>query len=277
MREVFDDSMYKQTTGADGKVEYRCAVALDTLKTDPTIFLSNFSTFSAFYGARYYTSDTAFTTVHDSSFTFTLTKPTYEFGDEFEFEEAPQAVEGFKASVTTDLALIDATKVGVKGFAKMQGDYNIIPNFDSLMWQFTFSLEMPTDMFKPGNWVFFEASYVPKLSWDSAADIRYITCGVEVGNPLSAEVKEYGNTYSFGGNANVATDDDGWKKNFNLKNYNLVETINGKSRQNCAAMIDLDAEYVDSTLAGLTFTAQFAASWSPSKNDALITVSPAAT
>jgi len=270
-RAVFDDYYYSESTGTDGKEEYRCSIALDVDKTDVTTYKAMFAAYTGFYGARGYTSATDFNAVHDGTLSLTFTEPTYEFGEEFEFNEAPQKLESFKADAVVDLSVLDQTRAGVKGFAKMRGDFNIVPNFDQLFWQFTFSLEMPTDMFKPGNWVFFEASYL--ASGADAATKVFLTCGVEVGNPLSAEVNEYDSTYTFGNpSASTPTDLDGWTKNFNLKNYNLVETINGKSRQNCAAMVPLDPEYVDSTLSGLTFNAEFTASFATTKADTLVTV-----
>ena len=270
-RSVFEDYYYSESIGDDGKEEYRCAIALDVDKTNAASFKAIFATYGGFYGARNYDTDKSFETVHDGTLSVTFTKPTYEFGEEFEFNEAPQKLENFKSDVVVDLAVLDQKRAGVKGFAKMQGDFNIVPNFDQLFWQFTFSLEMPTDMFKPGNWVFFEASYLADGA--DPTDTVFLTCGVEVGNPLSAEVKEYDDTYTFGDPASsTPTDYDGWTKNFNLKNYNLVETINGKSRQNCAAMVPLDPEYVDSVLSGVTFNANFMTSVAQTKSDALVTV-----
>ena len=60
----------------------------------------------------------------------TITEPTYEFGEEFEFNEAPQKLESFKSDAVVDLSVLDANRAGVVGFAKMRGDFNIVPNFD---------------------------------------------------------------------------------------------------------------------------------------------------
>lgn len=131
-RQVFDEHYYAESVGADGKEEYRCSVAVDLDKTSVTAFKAYFAgPFSGFYGARIYNADGTYsTTVHDGSFTVTFTEPTYEFGDEFEFNEAPQQLESFKNDAIVDLTVLDATRIGAKGFAKMRGDFSIVPNFD---------------------------------------------------------------------------------------------------------------------------------------------------
>lgn len=106
----------------------------------------------------------------------------------------------------------------------------------------------------------------------AAGDKVFITCGVEVGKPLSAEVKEYDDTYTWGSTSATATDNHGWTKNYNLKNYNLVETINGKSKQNCATIIPLDPEEVDYVLSGLTFDSEFTVYVATTKTDPPVVV-----
>jgi len=40
------------------------------------------------------------------------------------------------------MSSFDSSLTG-KGFVKLEGDFQMVPNFETLMWQMTFSLEMP--------------------------------------------------------------------------------------------------------------------------------------
>jgi hypothetical protein len=78
--------------------------------------------------------DWSYETMHEpTSFTYTLDEPTYEFGDEYEFDESPQDDEIFTGTNNFFLGdYIDGAE-GV-GFQVVQGAFKVIPNFDTTMW-----------------------------------------------------------------------------------------------------------------------------------------------
>jgi len=167
---------------------------------------------------------------------YKMEKPTYKFGDEFELSEEPQPLDGFNKYEPFEMSDFDPTLSG-KGFVKLQGDYQMVPNFETLMWQMTFSLEMPKQYFDTSKYVTFYGTYA--LESDPTNE-HTITCEVKLGDIQSASVKEYGKTFAFdrktatkrlsAANAAALTDTEGYHRNYDPGLYELKETIGGKSR-----------------------------------------------
>lgn len=120
-------------------------------------------------------------------------KPDYKFGDEYEFKEEPRPVDGFKKSYPFQMSGFDANLSG-KGFVKLVGDYKMVPNFETLMWQFTFSLAMPKQYFDNTKYVVFFGTYAPESDPNAKTTI---TCEVKIGDSSSAVVREYDGNFAF--------------------------------------------------------------------------------
>jgi len=140
------------------------------------------------------------------------------------------------------------------GFLKFTGGFRIIPNFAIINWQFQFALEMPTEYFTNGNWAYFHAKVKNSDTTNEAEDEFAIVCAVEIGGkPKEAYVSEFFYASDFSSSNDVGIFDlnadqenyyAGWTSNFDKSNYSLKDSIAGKKRQTCTAMIELDKETV---------------------------------
>jgi hypothetical protein len=175
------------TTGLDKIV---CRAHLDiNSKMDKDTFNALFAAYSVKAGARVYADAlaTQFKKIKDVTFEYTSTKPTYKFGEAFELNEEPQPLEGFNKYEPFNMQTFDSSLTG-KGFVKLDGNFAMIPNFETLFWQMTFSLEMPTQYFDSSKYVVFYATYAAA---DDLTAEKTFTCEVKLGDDLSAVVREY--------------------------------------------------------------------------------------
>lgn len=77
-------------------------------------------------------------------------------------------------------------------------------------------------------------------------------CAVQMGDPASAVVAEYDDTFTAvatGSGETIATQnaaamvtESDWSRDYDAEKYMLIETINGKSRQTCVARVELAPE-----------------------------------
>jgi hypothetical protein len=249
-RKGFGTDAFKTET-ANGKDMIRCQAHLDiSTKMDKDNFNAIFSSYDVKAGARVYQDAlaTQFKTIKDVTFDYTSTKPDYKFGDEFELSEEPQALEGFNRYEPFNMANFDSSLTGT-GFVKLEGNYAMIPNFEALFWSMKFSLEMPTQYFDTSKYVTFYGTYAAA---DDLTNEHTFTCEIKLGDELSAEVKEYDSNFSFDrssatqrlsvANAGKVSDTEGYHRNYDQSMYELVETMGGKSRQNCAAITEMSPE-----------------------------------
>ena len=196
-RKNFGEEPYAQES-ANGVDKIKCSAQFDVNdKMDSTKFDDYFQNdFKVTYGAAKFAdeNDTSGKPIGDGAEeTFELAKPDYKFGDAFEFNEEPKPVDGFKQTLPFQMSDYDATFTG-KGFVKMIGDFKMVPNFESLFWQFTFSLEMPKQYFDDNKYAFFYATYEPT---DQSDDPVTVSCEVKINDPISAKVVEYDQNFSF--------------------------------------------------------------------------------
>jgi hypothetical protein len=217
---------------------------------DKDTFNAIFSAYDVKAGARLYKDAlaTRFTNIKDVTFDYTSTKPDYKFGEEFELSEEPAALEGFNRHEKFNMANFDPSLTGT-GFVKLEGNYAMIPNFETLFWSMKFSLEMPTQYFDTSKYVAFYGTYAPA---DDLTNEHTFTCEVKLGDDLSAVVSEYDKNFSFDrkstsqrigvANAGKLTDTEGYHRNYDQSLYELAETMGGKSRQNCAAITEMTPE-----------------------------------
>lgn len=141
---------------------------------------------------RIYDEDmTTFVTVAETSFTYTLDEPNYEFGDEYEFDERPYDDAIF--TEFNDFQMGDYVD-GAEGtgFQMVQGLFKAIPNFETTMWIFKLSLEMPEDYFDETNYLFQWATFEDS---NQALPKTTVACGVKINDAYSAEVFEYDDTF----------------------------------------------------------------------------------
>jgi hypothetical protein len=138
------------------------------------------TTNSATYGVRIYDSDdtawTTFKTVAEApAFTYTIDEPSYEFGDFYEFDENPSDDDIFNES--SSFAMSDyITDAEGTGFMKVTGGFTVIPNFETVLWYFKFSVDMPTEYFNTENVMYASATFTD--SDDTNAEPITVTCAV---------------------------------------------------------------------------------------------------
>lgn len=124
----------------------------------------------------------------------------------------------------------------------------------------TFSLEMPKQYFDTSKYVAFYGTY----AMDDVADSDVtVTCEIKLGDVQSATVKEFNKDFAFDKatatkrltteNAANLSEDNGYKRNYDPKLYNLMDSIGGKMRQNCAAITEISPEDAQA-LNGKSFT-----------------------
>lgn len=124
-----------------------CKASLDLPKIGRDT--TKFGEYTVIAGMRIYDADmqTFEDIISEKSFTFELLEPSYEFGDAFEFDEGVSEDSVFKESSLLDLADFTADfwdeDIAGKGFQKVAGAFKVVPNFDTTLWMFKFSLEMP--------------------------------------------------------------------------------------------------------------------------------------
>lgn len=103
-------------------------------------------------------SDSFETIIGETSFTYTLVAPTYEFGDAFEFDERPYDEAIFTISKDFQMSEYVDNAEGV-GLQVVQGLFKAIPNFQTTMWMFKFNLEMPEEYFDDDAYLFQWGTY----------------------------------------------------------------------------------------------------------------------
>ena len=120
----------------------------------------------------------------ETSEVMTLTKTDYKFGDEYEVSDKPKAIEGPSKSEKFALSWNDADPTAV-GYLKLDGGYKVLPNFETLLFRVTLSVEMPEELFTETDWYMFYLAYSMKNDASVGADV---VCAVQANDPLSAEV-----------------------------------------------------------------------------------------
>jgi len=134
------------------------------------------------------------------------------------------------------------------GFQRVQGLFKAIPNFETTMWIFKFTLEMPTDYFDSTNYLFQWATY---QDTDATFDEVTVACGIKIGDEYSEEVFEYDNTFDSTADTNLPA----WEQNYaamvNEASYEktpdtedlmLLPSLNGKSSQSCNVRVEVPPE-----------------------------------
>ena len=111
-------------------------------------------------GSRVYESDDAtdFVTLTEETFDYELKKPEYNFGDDFEFDEAPFKDELFSEYRDFSMSDFEANAEGT-GFQLFSGGFTVIPNFDTALWEFKFDLDMPGQYFNENNVLYNYATF----------------------------------------------------------------------------------------------------------------------
>lgn len=226
-RKGFGNDPYKSET-ANGVDSINCQAQLDiNSKMDATTFNALFASYDVKAGTRVYVDNlsTSYKTLKDLSYEYSMTKPDYKFGEEYELSEEPQPLDGFNKYEPFEMSDFDASLSG-KGFVKLEGNYQMVPNFETLMWQMTFSLEMPKQYFDPTKYVIFYGTYAPTTD---LTDEHTITCEVKLGDVQSANVREYSKDFAFdkatatsrltSSNAGALTDTEGYGRNYNPELY----------------------------------------------------------
>ena len=178
-----------------------------------------------------------------------LTKTDYEFGDEFEFDESPKEDDVFMESETFLIADLLGSTTDDKGFMKTAGGFVVIPNFETVLWYFRFQLEMPEYYFEAGQVMYSEITFGPT---SNAFPAQTITCAVEFGNSDAVVVNEYDDSFtSVDSGAGFTIEDQNssslnaessWSRAWDIEQYLLVPSINGKARQTCVAQVELPPE-----------------------------------
>lgn len=103
-----------------------------------------------------------------------------------------------------------------------------------------------------------------------------ITCEVQLGHGLTAEVKEYDKNFSFNkgtatkrlsaANAGALSDTDGYHRNYDPELYALAVTQGGQSRQSCAAITEIPPEDADTIVGTKYIVKKFGAVYYDSKD-----------
>lgn len=159
---------------------------------------AKFGEYTVIAGYRIYDADmTTFEDiVNEKTFTFELVEPSYEFGDAFEFDEGVSEDSVFKESSLLDLADFVAPfwaeDISGKGFQKVAGAFKVVPNFDTTLWMFKFTLEMPNEYFNEENYLFQWASFQDTAE---SMDMVTVSCGLKMGDYENVDIIEYDNTF----------------------------------------------------------------------------------
>ena len=221
-----------------------CKVSLDLPKIGRDD--SMFTEYSVTTGMRIYnTEDNTFETViSDTSFTYTLEAPTYEFGDEYEFDERPYDEAIFTTSNAFEISDYISDADGV-GYQVVQGLFKAIPNFQTTMWMFKFNLEMPAEYFDDTSYLYQWGTYQDA---NQELDEVTIACGITIGDPDTVEVFEYDDTFDstadlnlppWEGNYNALSNDPAYMKSPEREEMELIASINGKARQACNVRVEI--------------------------------------
>ena len=89
-----------------------------------------FTEYSVSSGMRIYDEDlTTFETVFDTTFDYNLDEPTYEFGDEYEFDERPYDDAIFTEESNFEWTDLFNEEVDGTGAQIVQGYFTAFPNF----------------------------------------------------------------------------------------------------------------------------------------------------
>jgi len=152
-----------------------------------------FGEYTVTAGMRVYdpTDLTTFVTVATADFTYTLAEPAYDFGDEFEFDERPYEDAVFTEYNDFDLSLYIDGAEGT-GFQKAQGLFKAVPKFETTLWIFKLTLEMPSEYFDSTNYLW---QYVTYEETTGVVPKQTVSCGLNIGDATSAEVIEYDETF----------------------------------------------------------------------------------
>lgn len=171
---------------------------------------------------------------------------SYEFGDNFELDEVPSDDDLLFESESFTISDFIAGAEGT-GFMKSYAGFTIIPSFETVLWYFKVNLEMPTEYFDTENVLVTELTFGPT---DGSFDDATIMCAVQIGNPDEVVIREFnasfdssdinsGETILNYQAANENTDSD-WSRDYSYEKYDLVESLNGKSRQSCVVIVEVD-------------------------------------
>ena len=203
-----------------------------------------FTDYTVTSGMRIYNSDGSFETIIQDEFTYTLEAPTYEFGDEFEFDERPYDEAVFTAYNDFEMADYVDNAEGL-GLQVVQGLFKAIPNFQTTMWIFKFNLEMPTEYFDEGAYLFQWATY---QDTDMLMEEVTVSCGITIDDPYSAEMWEYDSTFDASLETDLPANETNAAAWVNEKSYGmspeiddmyLLPSLNGKSRQACNVRVEI--------------------------------------
>ena len=124
------------TETKDGMDAINCsAILLIEDKMTAATFNELFATYEVKAGSRVYATEdaTSYKKIKDITYEYTMTKPDYKFGDEHELSEEPQPLAGFNKYEPFEMSDFASDLKG-KGFVKLEGDFKMVPNFETLMW-----------------------------------------------------------------------------------------------------------------------------------------------
>ena len=184
-RKSFDSYDYEPWT-TDTNTALRCAAALDIKGKDGSSFIFE-AALPVFVSFDLITGGNTVSIVSEKTESLTLKKTDYKFGDEYEVSDKPKAIEGPSKSEKFAISWNAADPTAV-GYLKMDGGYKVLPNFETLLFRVTLSVEMPEELFTESDWYMFYLSYT-KNSDPTAGD--NVVCAVQANDPLSAEVLQY--------------------------------------------------------------------------------------
>lgn len=251
-------SWYDEEAGID-MTEVGCVATIDIPKDaasdaafwDTWTVTTGVKIFDAIDSSSFVSIDDA-TTLTDPATTAEITDADYEFGDAYEFKEEPVEDDIFAESESFLMSDFIDGAADETGFMKTAGGFKIIPNFETALWYFRFQLEMPTEYFDSDNVMYAQITLEPT---DESFPAMTTVCAVQMGDPASAVVYEYDDTFSAVAtgsgdtietqNAGAFVDDSDWSRDYDAEKYMLLETINGKSRQTCVARVELAPEEAD--------------------------------
>lgn len=185
--------------------------------------------------------------IAEDIFEFTLAKPNYKFGDAYDFSDKPTKLDSFSKSTKFDVSELISGGTGT-GFVKVNGGFRVVPNFELMMFQFVFEVDMAEAYLPSGRTAFF---YITRNEKDAPDTKETISCSVEIGNMDNVEVKEFNGDFDKAGSGNLTQFNEAnlvqrnsWGRNYEEDNYGKVDSINSKKRQRCTAMVELDLEDV---------------------------------
>ena len=88
--------------------------------------------------------------VVEDAFDFDLEKPSYLFGDAYEFSDKPISLDAWSKGADFDLSEIIDGGTG-KGFLKLSGGFRVASNFNLFMYQLQFAVDLPASAMPSGK------------------------------------------------------------------------------------------------------------------------------